>query len=78
MPSLPALQQEQDAELERHINVLTDALEHIKDNPYNKSHLFVTDDDILSMPDFVNHTIFAVKAPPGTTLEAHRDANRYR
>jgi hypothetical protein len=39
------------------------------DDPANRESLFVADSDITSLPCFAADTLFAVKAPPGTTLE---------
>ncbi len=41
----------------------------ITENPLNRPRLFVTDEDVTGLPCFANDTLFAVKAPPGTTLE---------
>jgi hypothetical protein len=39
-------------------------------NPFTLSRwLFVTEEDIKSLPGFQNQTLIAVKAPHGTTLE---------
>lgn len=45
------------------------ALQALSENPLNKPRLYVTDEDVMGLPCFANDTIFAVKAPPGTTLE---------
>lgn len=39
------------------------------ENPLNKPRLYVTEEDVTALPCFANDTLFAVKAPPGTTLE---------
>jgi transcription factor E2F3 len=39
------------------------------DDPDNRERLFVADSDITSLPCFAADTLFAVKAPLGTTLE---------
>jgi transcription factor E2F3 len=41
----------------------------MSDAPANREHLYVTDLDIIGLPCFCNDTIFAVNAPPGTTLQ---------
>ena len=35
----------------------------------NSARLYVTDEDIAKLPCTANDTVFAVKAPQGTTLE---------
>lgn len=55
--------------LDQQIDAMTEAIKAMSEHPANKSHLFVTDDDITTLPCFANDTIFAVKAPQGTTLE---------
>lgn len=60
---------EQERTLEEQIKVMGEAIKSMSDNPLNSDKLYVTDDDITSLPVFSADTIFAVKAPPGTTLE---------
>lgn len=49
--------------------MLSDALRAMTEHQHNKARLYVTDSDITSLPCFANDTIFAVRAPQGTTLE---------
>jgi transcription factor E2F3 len=41
----------------------------MSEHPPNNARLFITDGDITALPCFANDTIFAVRAPQGTTLE---------
>ncbi|GFR53033.1 hypothetical protein Agub_g15725 [Astrephomene gubernaculifera] len=61
--------EDQERSLDDHIRYMTTAIQSLSDNPLNKPRLYVTDEDVTSLPCFANDTIFAVKAPPGTTLE---------
>ncbi|EFJ50317.1 E2F transcription factor family [Volvox carteri f. nagariensis] len=61
--------EDQERSLDDHIRIMTGAIQALSDNPLNKPRLYVTDEDVTSLPCFANDTIFAVKAPPGTTLE---------
>nr|ABD77592.2 E2F1 [Chlamydomonas reinhardtii] len=60
---------EQERELDDNIRFMTSAIQALSENPLNKPRLYVTDEDVMGLPCFANDTIFAVKAPPGTTLE---------
>lgn len=64
-----AMLEKEELVLDKHIRLLTDAVKAMSEHPYNKSRLYVTDSDISSLPCFAGDTIFAVKAPLGTTLE---------
>ncbi|KAJ0262142.1 Transcription factor E2FA [Hirschfeldia incana] len=44
-------------------------LKDLSENEKNQKWLFVTEEDIKSLPGFENQTLIAVKAPHGTTLE---------
>ncbi|WZY92287.1 hypothetical protein YC2023_064616 [Brassica napus] len=48
---------------------LRDLSENEKNQKYKSPWLFVTEEDIKSLPGFQNQTLIAVKAPHGTTLE---------
>lgn len=61
--------QEQERTLDEQIKVMGEAIKSMSDNPLNKDKLYMTDEDITRLPVFASDTIFAVKAPPGTTLE---------
>ncbi|KAG2496501.1 hypothetical protein HYH03_005326 [Edaphochlamys debaryana] len=60
---------DQERSLDENIRIMTGAIQALSDNPLNRPRLYVTDDDVTGLPCFANDTIFAVKAPPGTTLE---------
>ncbi|GIL85466.1 hypothetical protein Vretimale_10605 [Volvox reticuliferus] len=61
--------EDQERTLDEHLRLMSTAIQTLSDNPINKPRLYVTDEDVTSLPCFANDTIFAVKAPPGTTLE---------
>ncbi|WZY90494.1 hypothetical protein YC2023_047229 [Brassica napus] len=48
---------------------LRELSENEKNQKYKSQWLFVTEEDIKSLPGFQNQTLIAVKAPHGTTLE---------
>ena len=53
--------QEQERQLDGHIEALSSALRAMGAATGNKERLLVTDDDITALPCFANHTLFAVK-----------------
>eukprot|EP00775_Hariotina_reticulata_P013663 gene13662-13785_t len=55
--------------VDAHIQQMTQCIKAMTEAPANKPQFYVTDEDITSLPSFKNDTIFAVKAPAGTTLE---------
>jgi len=61
--------QDTEEALEREISELANAIKALGEEPAVAGRLFVTDDDITALPCFLHDTIFAVKAPPGTTLQ---------
>ncbi|KXZ54938.1 E2F1 protein [Gonium pectorale] len=61
--------EDQERSLDEHIRIMSGVIQSITDNPINKNRLYVTDEDVTALPAFASDTIFAVKAPPGTTLE---------
>jgi len=63
-----ALKEQEDA-LDASIEALSTALKALGEHPANHAKLFVTDEDITSLPCFADDVLFAVKAPAGTTLE---------
>ncbi|GBF89163.1 transcription factor [Raphidocelis subcapitata] len=60
---------EQESLLDGQISSLMAALRAMTEHPANRRLLYVTDADITSLPCFAQDTVFAVKAPKGTTLE---------
>lgn len=55
--------------LDEQIAYMRDSLARLTEDPYSQARFYVTEDDIASLPCFGNDSIFAVKAPRGTTLE---------
>ncbi|KAJ4907024.1 Transcription factor E2FA [Raphanus sativus] len=55
--------------LDNQIRETEDRLRNLSENEKNQKWLFVTEEDIKSLPGFQNQTLIAVKAPHGTTLE---------
>lgn len=55
--------------LDEHVQAVSEALKRMSEDPCNQERLYITDEDLTSLPCFANDSIFAVKAPPGTTLE---------
>ncbi|MCO5557603.1 hypothetical protein L7F22_011169 [Adiantum nelumboides] len=55
--------------LDDHIREARERLRIMSENECNKQWLYVTEDDIKSLPCFQNETLIAIKAPHGTTLE---------
>ena len=61
--------QEDEQNLKRHITALEDSIKDMTEDAANSACLYVTDEDIAKLPCTANDTVFAVKAPQGTTLE---------
>ncbi|CAH8384290.1 unnamed protein product [Eruca vesicaria subsp. sativa] len=55
--------------LDNQIRETEERLRNLSENEKNQKWLFVTEEDIKSLPGFQNQTLIAVKAPHGTTLE---------
>ncbi|VVB02278.1 unnamed protein product [Arabis nemorensis] len=55
--------------LDNQIREMEERLRDLSENEKNQKWLFVTEEDIKSLPGFQNQTLIAVKAPHGTTLE---------
>ncbi|GMJ10671.1 E2F transcription factor 1 [Hibiscus trionum] len=55
--------------LDEQIREMQERLRNLNDNENNQKWLFVTEEDIKSLPCFQNETLIAIKAPHGTTLE---------
>lgn len=51
------------------IQELEDSIKAMTEDAANAARLYVTNEDIASLPCTANETVFAVKAPQGTTLE---------
>ncbi|XP_060169904.1 transcription factor E2FB-like isoform X1 [Lycium barbarum] len=55
--------------LDDQIKEMQEKLRDLSEDENNQRWLFVTEDDIKSLPCFQNETLIAIKAPHGTTLE---------
>ncbi|XP_010520690.1 PREDICTED: transcription factor E2FA isoform X2 [Tarenaya hassleriana] len=55
--------------LDNQIREMQERLRDLSENENNQKWLFVTEEDIKSLPCFQNETLIAIKAPHGTTLE---------
>ncbi|XP_047958393.1 transcription factor E2FA-like [Salvia hispanica] len=55
--------------LDDRIRQMQERLGDLIEDEHNQRWLFVTEDDIKSLPCFQNETLIAIKAPHGTTLE---------
>ncbi|CAI9768585.1 unnamed protein product [Fraxinus pennsylvanica] len=73
--NLPSLQAEvanlnmEERRLDEQIRETQEKLRGFSEDENNQKWLFVTEEDIKSLPCFQNETLIAVKAPHGTTLE---------
>ena len=61
--------QEDEQNLKKHIKALENSIKDMTEDAANNARLYVTDEDIAKLPCTANDTVFAVKAPQGTTLE---------
>ena len=61
--------QEDEQNLKKHIKALENSIKDMTEDAANSARLYVTDEDIAKLPCTANDTVFAVKAPQGTTLE---------
>ncbi|CAD6270490.1 unnamed protein product [Miscanthus lutarioriparius] len=59
----------QERNLDEQISEMRDRLRALTEDENNQKWLYVTEDDIKSLPCFQNQTLIAIKAPHGTTLE---------
>ncbi|CAM8927431.1 unnamed protein product [Rhodiola kirilowii] len=59
----------EEQKLDHQIREMQERLRYISEDENNQRWLFVTEDDIKSLPCFQNETLIAIKAPHGTTLE---------
>ncbi|KAG0520122.1 hypothetical protein BDA96_08G046300 [Sorghum bicolor] len=59
----------QERNLDERISEMRDRLRALTEDENNQKWLYVTEDDIKSLPCFQNQTLIAIKAPHGTTLE---------
>ncbi|KAJ9181317.1 hypothetical protein P3X46_009457 [Hevea brasiliensis] len=55
--------------LDDQIREMQERLRELSEEENNQKWLFVTEEDIKSLPCFLNETLIAIKAPHGTTLE---------
>ncbi|KAK4441320.1 Transcription factor E2FB [Sesamum alatum] len=73
--SLSSLQEEvenlnmEERRLDERIREMQEKLRGLSEDENNQKWLFVTEEDIKSLPCFQNETLIAIKAPHGTTLE---------
>lgn len=63
------LLQQDEQTLKTCIKELEDSIKAMTEDESNAARLYVTDEDIAKLPCTANDTVFAVKAPQGTTLE---------
>mmetsp|Transcript_35911 Transcript_35911/g.113597 ORF Transcript_35911/g.113597 Transcript_35911/m.113597 type:complete len:387 (+) Transcript_35911:171-1331(+) len=61
--------QNDEKRLDEHIRTMRDSLRVLNEDAWNKQRLYVTHEDILSLPCFLAKRVIAIKAPMGTTLE---------
>ncbi|KAJ4841973.1 hypothetical protein Tsubulata_020131 [Turnera subulata] len=59
----------QERRLDEQIREMQERLRDLSEDENNQRWLFVTEEDIKSLPCFQNETLIAIKAPHGTTLE---------
>eukprot|EP00250_Pteridium_aquilinum_P004233 c14459_g1_i1 orf=157-1623(-) len=59
----------EESRLDNFIKEARERLRIISEDENNKQWLYVTEDDIKTLPCFQNETLIAIKAPHGTTLE---------
>ncbi|CAL0310543.1 unnamed protein product [Lupinus luteus] len=59
----------EECRLDDQISEMQERLRSLSEDENKKKFLFVTEDDIKSLPCFQNETLIAIKAPHGTTLE---------
>uniref|UniRef100_A0A7N0V1Y1 E2F/DP family winged-helix DNA-binding domain-containing protein n=1 Tax=Kalanchoe fedtschenkoi TaxID=63787 RepID=A0A7N0V1Y1_KALFE len=59
----------EEQKLDGEIREMQERLRYLSEDENNQKWLFVTEDDIKSLPCFQNETLIAIKAPHGTTLE---------
>ncbi|CAN0847397.1 Transcription factor E2FA [Linum grandiflorum] len=55
--------------LDHQIREMQERIRNFSEAENNQKWLFVTEDDIKSLPCFMNETLIAIKAPHGTTME---------
>nr|XP_043634306.1 transcription factor E2FA-like [Erigeron canadensis] len=55
--------------LDESIREMQEKMRNFSEDDHSQKWLFVTEDDIKSLPCFQNETLIAIKAPHGTTLE---------
>ncbi|CAK7341981.1 unnamed protein product [Dovyalis caffra] len=56
-------------QLDDKIREMQERLRDLSEDENNQKKLFVTEEDIKTLPCFLNETLIAIKAPHGTTLE---------
>lgn len=60
--------EEIEASLDQQLHRMKQAMENMCHHPANQERLYLTDTVIRSLPCFVTNTVFAMRAPPGTTM----------
>ncbi|KAK6936265.1 E2F/DP family, winged-helix DNA-binding domain [Dillenia turbinata] len=55
--------------LDEQIREMQERLRDLSEDETNEKYLFITEEDIKTLPCFQNETLIAIKAPHGTTLE---------
>lgn len=60
---------EQELGLDAHVKAMRESLRALNEDKVNKPLLYVTQDDVKSVPTFARDTLVVIKAPFGTTLE---------
>ena len=62
--------------MDQEIASMTRAMEGICNNDANKEKLYIMDGPISSLPIFAGDTLFAMRAPQGTTMEVLEPDNK--
>uniref|UniRef100_A0A6N2LM28 E2F/DP family winged-helix DNA-binding domain-containing protein n=1 Tax=Salix viminalis TaxID=40686 RepID=A0A6N2LM28_SALVM len=62
----------EECRLDEQTREMQERLRDLSEDENNQKWLFVTEEDIKSLPGFQNETLIAIKAPHGTTLEVPR------
>ncbi|GAQ91742.1 Transcription factor E2F/dimerization partner [Klebsormidium nitens] len=62
--------QQQEMALDEQIQMMRERVAAFQEDEHSKQWLYVTEQDIKSLPGFERETLIAIKAPPGTEVEA--------
>mmetsp|Transcript_9884 Transcript_9884/g.32374 ORF Transcript_9884/g.32374 Transcript_9884/m.32374 type:complete len:401 (-) Transcript_9884:879-2081(-) len=60
---------QEELKFDEHIKTLKESMQSMLDDPEAGSKLYITTDDIQSLPCFADNTLVAIKSPKGTTVE---------